>query len=75
MVTAEQSPHDNCHETDDGTSASDVRDMSESNDSDATGWIVVGAASAVLFVGVGYTNTFGVFVRRANPYLQYHNDG
>ena len=33
-----------------------------------SGWISIGAASAVLFVGVGYTNTFGVF----QEYYQTH---
>ena len=36
-------------------------DISGSKDErDAKAWVVIGAASAVLFVGVGYTNAYGV---------------
>lgn len=41
---------------------------SQSNDNEAKAWIAVAAAFAVLFVGVGYTNTYGVF----QDYYQKH---
>ena len=63
-VAAEPPPGHNRHETGDDVSPSEVREMSDSKGGDIAGWVVIGAASAVLFVGVGYTNTFGVFVRK-----------
>jgi len=35
--------------------------LTDELNSTAHGWVVIAAASTVLFVGVGYTNTFGVF--------------
>jgi hypothetical protein len=62
-VAAQHRPNNDRHATENGTSPSEFREMSDPNGGDIAGWIVIGAASAVLFIGVGYTNTFGVFVR------------
>lgn len=47
----------------------ETMDISGANDEGgAKAWVVVGAASAVMFVGIGYTNTYGVF----QEYYQQH---
>lgn len=61
-VTMHQHLHGDGHEANEPTANAAEHDFPDSkNESEAMGWIVIGAASAVLFVGVGYTNTYGVF--------------
>jgi hypothetical protein len=40
--------------------AENIDILGPNDEGDAKAWVVIGAASAVLFVGVGYTNAYGV---------------
>ena len=61
-VTMQQLQECDGHETSDRTGiAAEYAFPDSKTHSEANSWLVIGAASAVLFVGVGYTNTYGVF--------------